>query len=480
MNLSHQEIISALGSELMEVLDFKPQKNASVADPSPWTEWTTDSRVTMNQGLFIALQGDKFDAHDFLHQAYQNGASGFVVENVKLQVLKLQNDFKERSPCIYYGVKNTVTALQKLAAASAAKLTLKKIAITGTSGKTSAKYFCHQILEGFVPHYFSPKSFNNHIGVPMTLLDFKPEHQVGLIEIGMNHPGEIAHLVALAQPDVCVVTMVGRGHLEGVGTIENVLIEKMSLYQQGHTHIINMDDPLIFKDYQKKFRENLNSKTFKILKISAKDQSADVYFKIQKASFNDFIIEGHIQGEPGLAEIAIAGEHHVHNIALAAAMALTAGMNPKDIWQQLKILKPVWGRSEILKTKNAITIYFDAYNANPESMKAFLKQTQLLATAPYFVLGEMLEMGEQASQLHFELGQLVAQTAHKKVWFIGPSSGAFKAGYEGLKNPENLIISNTYEQSLALKYQSMLQPKDCVALKASRGIGLEKFLQDFI
>lgn len=473
MDLSTQEINKALGSQILEHVSKKPSHQN-------WTEWTTDSRAKTMNGLFIALKGEKFDAHDFLLQAYENGARGFIVDQKKFLPFKETNDFKIMEGSIFFEVQDTEAALQSLGVASASKLNILKVAITGTSGKTSAKYFGHQILEGFVPHYFSPKSFNNHIGVPMTLLDFKKEHKVGLIEIGMNHPGEIAHLVGLAKPNICAVTMVGRGHLEGVGTIENVLTEKMSLYQEGQTHIINMDDPLIFKDYQKKYSKNLASKDFKILKISTRDKTADVFFEITSSNFSGFEIKGHVADVHGEAAVPIAGEHHVYNIAIASAIALAVGMKPKNIWSQLKNLKPVWGRSEILKSKNDVSVYFDAYNANPESMKAFLKQTTLLSDAPYFIMGEMLEMGEHASDVHFELGQLVAETPHKKVWFIGPSAAHFKAGYEARNNPNKLIISDTYEQSLALKYQSMLQPKDCVALKASRGIGLEKFLKDFI
>jgi UDP-N-acetylmuramoyl-tripeptide--D-alanyl-D-alanine ligase len=472
MKLTSQEITVALGSEL---------KNKTAYNPNDlWTEWSTDSRQNTTRGLFFALVGENFDAHDYLQQAYDNGARAFVVSESIFKNSKSKLGLLEKKDAVIFEVNSTEIALQKISVKSASKLNTLKVAITGTSGKTSAKYFCHQILEGFVDHYFSPKSFNNHIGVPMTLLELNSSHKVGLIEIGMNHPGEIAQLVEMAKPNVTVVTMVGRGHLEGVGTIENVLNEKMSIYKEGHTHIINLDDSRIYLDYQKRYASNLNNPKMKILTLSTKDKTADIYFKMLNSSFDAFEIEGHISGVEGKALVPIAGDHHVYNIAIAAAVAITAGMSAKDIWSQINNLKPVWGRSEILKTKNDISIYFDAYNANPESMKAFLMQTKYLSEAPYFVLGEMLEMGDAAPKLHYELGQLVAQTPHKKVWFIGPSASHFKEGY-GAVNPSNkLMISNTYEDSLALKYQSMLQPKDWVALKASRGIGLEKFLKNLI
>lgn len=467
MNLTTQEIITALGETLVQ------QSGLNVNDV--WTDWSTDSRQKVNKGLFIAITGETFDAHDFLIQAYENGAVGFVVSDVGFKNKK--NQLSERVSV--FVVKDTIDALQRLAHASSMKLNCLKVAITGTSGKTSVKYFCHQMLEGFVPHYFSPKSFNNHIGVPFTLLNLQKEHQVGLIEIGMNRPGEIASLVKLAKPQVCVVTMVGRGHLEGVGSIEAVLKEKISLYQEGQTHIMNIDDPRIFNEYKKIYHSKMNTQD-SIIKVSLKDKSADVYFNVIRSEFNSFEIEGHIRNQSGRAKIPIAGEHHALNVSLASSICLVAGMKPNQIWSQMEKIAPVWGRSEILKSKNEVSIYFDAYNANPESMKVFLHQTTHLPHPPFFILGEMLEMGEYASDVHFELGQLVAKTPHQKVWFIGPSSESFRNGYVSLKNDNNLMISNSYEQTLALDYQSMLQPGDWVGLKASRGIGLEKFLAGFV
>ncbi len=472
MNLTTLEIKSALGNSLKSQIGLNDHDN--------WSSWSTDSRLKTEGALFIAIQGDNFDAHDYLNQAYENGALGFLVKESTFNQKKSTYNFEAS----FFVVEDTIEALQKISVASSSKLDCLKVAITGTSGKTSAKYFSHQMLEGLVPHYFSPKSFNNHIGVPFTLLDLKSEHKLALIEIGMNHPGEISNLVRLAKPNVTAVTMVGRGHLEGVGTIEHVLNEKMSIFQEGQTHIINIDDPRIYKDYQKKYSRNLSDPNFNIIKISLKDKTADVYFKIINAEFNSFEIEGHIFNYPGKAKINIAGEHHGLNVAIAAAVSKIAGLKPENIWKRFEMIAPVWGRSEILKSKNNVSIYFDAYNANPESMKVFLSQTKHLSDSPYFVLGEMLEMGDHAKDVHYELGQLVGQTPHKNVWFIGPSCEVFKQGYLstiGLaKIKENLMISSTYEQTLALKYQSMLQPEDWVALKASRGIGLEKFLKDFV
>lgn len=467
MNLKTAEIKKALGQNWVEGLNL-------VSD-DVWQIWSTDSRETNTNGLFFALAGEKFDGHDFLDQALKHGAKGLVVSSKHFKDKKLK-----LSGVQVFIVNETTMAFQQIAQFWAQKLKCRKVAITGTSGKTSAKYFCHQLLEGTINHFFSPKSFNNHIGVPITLLGLKPEHEVGLFEIGMNHPGEIESLVKLVKPSISLVTMVGRGHLEGVGSIEGVLNEKMSIYEEGQVHIINVDDERIFSEYQKRFFKNLKDPDIKIIKVSLIDKNADVYFSVVDSKFDSFQVEGHIFGVKGKSYIPIAGEHHALNIALATAVAASVEMSAEDIWSKLADIKPVWGRSEIIKTKNDISIYFDAYNANPESMKAFLKQTTYLSNSPYFVLGEMLEMGKDAKQLHFELGRLVAQTPHKKVWFIGPSSQSFAEGYGQILSGENLIISAGYEQSLALKYQSMLKPKDWVALKASRGIGLEKFLNDFI
>lgn len=428
MKLTTEEIMKSLNDNLVETV------NSSAKDL--WLQWSTDSRAENPEGLFIAIVGEKFDGHDYLEGSFEKGSEGFVISNMFYKKNRTEIEDKLRYSTLFV-VTDTTTALQNIASFYRNKLDCQKVAFTGTSGKTSAKYFCHQILEGNINHYFSPRSFNNHLGVPMTLLNLKEDHNAALIEIGMNAPGEIEFLTRLAMPDITAVTMVGRGHLEGVGTIEAVLDEKMKIFGEGNTHLINIDDSRIFADYKKKFKSHLTNPKYTIIKFSSKDSSADVFMELVESKFNSFKIKGQIGGFPGKADVPIAGEHHVMNVALAASAALALGVSPEKIWEGVSRLKPVWGRSEIIEHDSGVHIYFDAYNANPESMQAFINQCSHLETPPYFILGEMLEMGEHAPSLHFELGKIVADCPHEKIWFIGPSCHSFKEGYEASGNPKS-------------------------------------------
>lgn len=437
-----------------------------------WTHISTDSRVLSNGALFVALAGENFDGHNYIQQALIQGCHGILVHKDVSEILTEEQKQKVQ----VFKVEDTLVALQELALYQSQNLaSCLKIAITGTSGKTTTKYFAHQILEDLTPHYFSPKSFNNHIGVPLSVLEIDEKDKLALLEVGMNQPGEIRNLIQIIEPDVTLVTMAGRGHLEGLGTQEDVLKEKMSMYSKGKAHIINMDDPKIVAHYN----EHYYSEEITRVYVSSQNPEADVYLKVVSDQFDSFKVQGHIGGVQSEALIPISGSHHITNVLMAAAIALHSELSVKQIWGRLSCLKPFWGRSEILKTKKGLNIYFDAYNANPDSMKAFFNQISKLETPPFIVLGEMGELGESTPAFHYELGALAAQVPHQKVWFMGPSFKEFERGYSSVKNEKNLVVSDSYKEDIALKYQSMLKTGNWIALKGSRRMRLETFLSLF-
>ncbi len=440
-----------------------------------WTGLSTDSREAAAGALFLALVGENFDGHNFIAGALKQGCQGLIVQK---DVAEQMTQEQQKNIQIFK-VQDTLKALQQLAHYQSQKFnSCMKVAITGTSGKTTTKYFAHQLLEGQVPHYFSPKSFNNHIGVPLSLLDVQSTDQVALLEVGMNHHGEIKNLVSIIEPDLTLVTMVGRGHLEGLGTVEDVLKEKMSIYSKGHTHVINKDDLKISGFYT----EYISSPAQRQIWVSSQDPQADIYLQALEDDtdpFGRFKVKGHILGLSGEAVIPISGVHHVTNVLMAVAIATQSGLGAETLWQRLSLLQSFWGRSEVLNSAEGLRFYFDAYNANPESMKAFFAQLQKLKTPPYIVLGEMLELGASTKELHYELGVQAAQTPHAHLWFMGPSGEEFLQGYRSQKNGKNPIISDSYKEDVALRYKSMLKTGDWIALKGSRGMHLESFLSLF-
>lgn len=442
-----------------------------------WTQVSTDTRVSAPGALFVALVGESFDAHNFIAQAVAQGCHGLVVEKDIASALTPE----QRQSIQVFTVKDTLWALQQLAHIQSQSLKqCLKVAITGTSGKTSTKYFAHQLLQDEVKHYFSPKSFNNHIGVPLSVLEIDEEDKVALLEVGMNHPGEIENLISIIEPDVTLVTMVGRGHLLGLGSIEAVLKEKMSIYSKGQTHIVNMDDARIYEFYKNK-RGALKDKA-QVCWVSSKNADADIFLSASEDPddpFGKFIVKGHVGGVKGEAQVPISGLHHVTNVLMAVAIAFKSGLSAEKIWQRLGLLRSFWGRSEVIRSPQGHNFYFDAYNANPESMKAFLLQLQKLQNPPFIILGEMLELGDDAQELHYELGLLAAKIPHEQLWFMGPSHEAFLRGYSSQKNGKTPVISDAYKEDVALRYKSMLKTGDWIALKGSRGMRLESFLTLF-
>lgn len=422
---------------------------------------STDSRENMKGALFIPLRGENFDAHDFLDQAIASGCAAVlvdkevVIEDKQITILK---------------VKDTLKALQDLGLFWRKKFSIPVIALTGTNGKTTTKEFLRQILSSKYLVCASEGSLNNHWGVPMSLLHINQDHKVMISEMGMNHPGEIANLCKIAEPSITMVTNVGRGHLEGMHSLENIAKEKQEIYLHSpHSQFVfNIDNVYTLKMYQK-------LKTNTSICFSTKDKKADLFFQ---AKYKDekLFITGHIGGYEGSAAVNIFGEHNLENLLAASSCAYAFGMSAEEIWQALPRCQTIWGRNQWVQLKGRSKVLFDAYNANPESMDVFLKNAEKTAIdgRKFLVIGDMRELGSYNDSEHTQLANRVSQQNWEKVYFIGNNSKLFAANYK----EKNLVISYTYKEDLAFSLLSMLEPGDTVFMKASRGVHLEKFLND--
>lgn len=435
------------------------------------TEFTgvsTDGRVNNTGKIFFALKGEKYDAHDFIEQAVTSQARALVVQR-GLAELKLPAG----AALTIVRVADTLAALQSLGHFWRKKSSAKVIGITGTNGKTTTKEFTAQIIASKYPTWFSKGSFNNHFGVPISLLGLEPEHRVGIFEMGMNHPGELKTLVEIADPDVTLVTMVGRGHLEGMGSIEGVAKEKESVYRYSRPdslRVFNLDNP-----YTKDMMARV-SKGSRTLTFSSFDAKADVQLKETLSTLDYLEVSGRIGQEPGKARVPVFGRQNIHNIMGAASLALACGVEASLIWKSLASLKTTWGRNQIVALKSGARMIFDGYNANPESMGAVVENLSRLSVKgkKIFVLGEMLEMGETASDLHEELGAKVGESGADHVWFVGPHKEDFARGVRRTAFNKTLVITDSYEEELALELARMLEPNDIILVKGSRGMKLER------
>ena len=465
----------------------------------------TDTRSSLEGQLFVALRGDSYDAHLFLKNAANAGASALLIHEFPKEMSEPEREeLKQRVTIIE--VKDTLKGLQALANHWRHKMPAKILGITGTNGKTTTKEFVAAILGSKLSVQYSKGSFNNHWGVPISLLSITPAHQVAVIEMGLNHAGELRTLSQIAEPDTVVCTMVGRGHLEGLGTIEGVARAKSEIYEMApaaSSRIFNLEN-FYTRAMMQKFAPHLpddqiltfagcdSAKLPEIQNALAQSprgesfggttqRELDVQLKVISVESDALVIRGSIRGKEGEARVPVFGQHNITNLMAAAALALSCQMTPEEIWEALPLCRTAWGRNQWVKLESGARALFDAYNANPESMLAAVSNFSELraqGSRKFAVLGEMREMGDAAPLVHRELGEAVARAGFAGVLFIGPSAKDFASGLAAQGYSNTSVISDTYENELAARLVPVLHPTDIVLVKGSRGMQLERVLND--
>lgn len=425
----------------------------------------TDSRSDLSARLFVPLKGENFDAHDFVPQAIEKGAAAILVSQWReaWQPLKSKVSFVQ--------VEDTLQALQALARWWRRRHRFQVLAITGSNGKTSTKEFTHSLMRNHFSVHASHGSFNNHWGVPLTLLAAGPEHTHVIVEMGMNHAGEIWRLCQIAEPDVAVVTTVGRAHIGELGSQAAVAQAKEEIYTATPQalHVYNGDNEWTMRMQQRS--------TGKQIVFSAFKDSVDVHFRAQRLTWEGLDIVGHIRGEKGHCWVHVLGRQNTINLMAASGLALAAGMSPENIWKELALIHDgAWGRNQILPMTNGARILFDGYNANPDSMTALLKNLyeMELTGRKFLIAGDMLELGEFSEKAHEEIGERAASVGFEGVWYIGQHCEAFARGFERVGRAKLFLQSRDVEAELSKRFLAELKAEDLVAVKASRGMALER------
>ena len=314
--------------------------------------------------------------------------------------------------------------------------------------------------------------------IALTLLQLATQHRYAVIEMGMNHAGEISKLVQIAEPDIVVCTMVGRSHIEFFGTVEKIAAAKEEIYETASakaTRIYNLDDKMTVKMYEKALKKFNQSP---VLTFSSQNAVADVHFKIENFSLKELHIKGFISGESGEARVPVFGKHNLTNLLAAATLSLAAGLDPQEIWQGLTKCKTNWGRNQWLETKHGVQILFDAYNANPDSMKALLNNLEgiKIAGKKIGVFGQMGELGNLSKELHEQLGEMIGQSDMNEVFFYGADCEAFKAGIKRTNSAMKLMAQGSYSEDLGKKLKSLAVNGDLVIVKGSRSAKMEKII----
>jgi len=420
----------------------------------------TDSRKVAPGDLFVALRGDKFDAHDFLPQVIAAGASTVLVE---------QGRGVASESCAVIEVADTLLGLQSLARGYRCLLQPLIIGLTGSNGKTSTKDLTAIVMACKFQTRATLGNLNNHIGLPLTLLSLEEEDECGVVEMGMNHVGEIKVLVDIAMPDAAIVTNVGMAHIEFMGSQDAIGWEKGTLPANVHDEgivVLNANDP-----YSALIARHCQAPV-----LLAGTNAGDVRAFDLRANAEGTAFKLDFAGEVVETFLPIIGDHMVGNAALAACMGWAHGISPADIAEALRNAKLTGGRMET-KSVQGIQFIDDSYNANPDSMKAGLSALASLQTSgrKIAVLGRMGELGIHAVTGHRSVGAHAAALALDAVFTVGDEAALISEAAAGKTETRNFPT----HEACAAHLKTILQPGDAVLLKGSRSTGMEKVLSHF-
>ncbi|MCT4508540.1 MAG: UDP-N-acetylmuramoyl-tripeptide--D-alanyl-D-alanine ligase [Tepidibacter sp.] len=428
-----------------------------------------NSKNIENKCIFIPLIGEKFDAHDFVIDAYENGCRIFLKDKNH----DLSFDSEDVS---IIEVEDTTKALGDIARLYKEKFLINYVAVTGSTGKTTTKDMIYNVLSSKYNTLKTEGNFNNHIGLPLTVFKLKDEHECAILEMGMSSFGEIEYLSSIVNHKIAVISNIGLSHIQNLGSREGILKAKLEItknFTKDNTLIINADD-----DYLKTLKDkklNYNLKTFGF------EKDNDLYCTQYKMNETGIDFECIVHNQKEAFFIPARGKHNIYNAMAAILTGTELGLNIDQIKKGLLNFKNTKMRLDILKT-DLFEIINDAYNASPDSMKAAInilgeyKKSRKIA-----ILGDMLEMGEYAKNGHEIVGEYANSNADLIIT-VGKDSrhignGAIKKGFDR----QNIVHFDSNSQVIDY-LRSILKKDDTILIKGSRGMKMEeivKFLNDY-
>ena len=413
----------------------------------------TDTRKPIPGALFICLKGERFDANVFALEALEAGSAHVLTDNQDIC------DGKR----LHY-VEDGLSALQKLANLHRHNMQAKIIGIGGSNGKTTTKELLYQVLAAAYQTIATQGNLNNHIGVPLTLLRIRPETEFAIIELGTNHPGEMAVVCRIAEPDYGIITNIGKEHLEGFGSMEGVAKEESELYlsllKRGGRAYVNAEDENLMRMSSRLPNRVIfgGASTASICRADVKVNFPYLDFQLQTAG--------------GMYEVkaSLGGAHNLDNMLAAAAIGLDQGMNPEKVAAALASYVPANNRSQWMET-GGHRIWLDAYNANPSSMEAALRSFAGWNHSPKVaMLGDMFELGSHEEAEHRAIAELAASLGFDAVYLCGAAFHRIAAGD---------IRFSSFPDIAALQLELLKHPLPAsgILIKGSRGVAMEKVLE---
>ncbi len=409
---------------------------------------STDTRLQLNSSIFFALKGDNFNGNLYAKKALEKGASFAVID-----------EEQDKTDNRFILVKNVLQTLQNLATYHRQCLDIPIIALTGSNGKTTTKELINTVLKQKFNCTATNGNLNNHIGVPLTLLSMKPDTEIGVVEMGANHKGEIADLCEIAQPDFGYITNFGKVHLEGFGSLKGVIQAKTEMYaylrKENKIAFINVEDEIQVE----------RSKGMKNVNFCSKNSDYPVEFigadPYVKVVFENMVLQS-----------KLIGKYNYLNIAAAIAIGKYFGVSNTQIKESIEEYVPSNNRSQII-VKGSNEIILDAYNANPESMKVAIENlSQISAENKVAILGDMYEVGESSLEEHQKLVQMLSNSDIRTAYLIGDQFSKILIDDENIYQYKNIEDFRINMDRSKLKQAMIL-------IKASRGMALERVL-DFI
>lgn len=445
-------------AEMCEILESTPV-GLNARELRRKVQLCLDSREATKGCLFWPIKGVRFDAHDFITQVEGKGALMSVV-NEDYSGLK---SFKAYAP-----VNDTSEALLKLAKGYQRRFRLKKVAVTGSNGKTTTKEMLRSVISSQYKTHATQGNYNNHIGVPMTLFQLKHSHEVAIVEMGTSGPNEIKPLSLATEPNIAVITNIGASHLEGLGSLENVFKEKLSIVsglQKNGLLVVNADDAFLSKVR--------STKTYKVVTFGLRrgiikpshlkwNENACASFDIGRTHF----------------DLKVAGIHNLYNALAAIAVGISMRIPKSEIAKALSSFKASSMRMEIHKA-NGFRVVADCYNANPASTRMALETIGNISANEgrrIAVLGDMLELGSDASKLHHQIGRLIPEMNFDFLVAVGKQAKEYQKGaIEGGLSPEKALYFETTTEAIHFLSEEVRQ-NDILLIKGSRGMKMEQIV----
>jgi len=441
-----------------------------MGEPSQKFQGVSINSRTLKPGeLFFCIQGDRFDGHEFLDDAIEKKAAGVVISDR----VKLKESLAQQAGLFAVAVPDTIHALQELAGYHRDQFSVHVIGVTGTNGKSTTKEMIASVMKMRFSTLKTEGNLNNHIGLPLTLLELKPSHEVAVIEMGMSAAGEIARLAEIAKPKIGVITNISQAHMIQLKTLKDIQAAKGELFQslsEDSTAIVNADDPLVYE-----LAEQLRAGviTFGI------DNEADVRATDIRPSENsgyDFTLN--VLDKAIAVHLPFLGRFNIYNALAAAAVGHALDISPTQIKTGLGVKHKLSQRGESVRYGD-IEVLNDTYNANPQSVREAM---QILKEHPadgrkFLVIGDMLELGDGEQSAHQELGNEAAGHGFDFLVTVGELAGL--AGNAAIKSgmAKDQVHCFDHHRAAADFLKTATQPGDCLLFKGSRGSHMETVLE---